>query len=37
MTDAVNRAEQGDKDSGLQIIAPGERFTVTTVFSPQLT
>ena len=36
MTDAVNRAEQGDKDSGLRTIAPGERFTATTVFDPQL-
>ena len=36
MTDAVNQASQGRRDSGLRILGPGERFAAKTVFTPQL-
>lgn len=36
MTDAINQAAEGRGDSGLRILAPGERFTAKVRYAPEL-
>ena len=36
MTDAVNQANRGRRDTGLRVLAPGERFAAEVVFTPRL-